>query len=57
MLLSGEATNEIYLFSESGIIIDGGEKNQYYSRVRSTSVNADIFTTRDEIYLVSAENK
>ena len=31
-----------------------GEKNQYFSKVRSTSENADIFTTRDEIYFVFA---
>ena len=30
-------------------------KKQYFSRVRSTSENADISTTRDEIYLVFAE--
>ena len=35
--------------------IECGEKNQYFSRVRSTSENADIFTARDEIYLVFAE--
>ena len=34
-----------------------GEKNQYFSRVRSTSENADIFTAQDEIYLVFAEKK
>ena len=34
-----------------------GEKNQYLSRVRSTSENADIFTTRDEIYFVFAVKK
>ena len=33
--------------------IECGEKNQYFSRVRSE--NADIFTARDEIYLVFAE--
>ena len=33
------------------------KKNQYFSRVRSTSENADIFTTRDEIYLVFAVKK
>ena len=32
--------------------IECGEKKQYFSRVCSTSENADIFTTRDEIYLV-----
>ena len=32
-------------------------KNQYFSRVRSTSENADIFTARDEIYSVFAEKK
>ena len=37
--------------------IECGEKNQYFSRVRSTSENADIFTTRDEIYLVFAVKK
>ena len=30
-------------------------KNQYFSQVRSTSENADIFPARDEIYLVFAE--
>ena len=37
--------------------IECGEKNQYFSRVRSTSENADIFTAQDEIYLVFAEKK
>ena len=37
--------------------IECGEKNQYFSRVRSTSENADIFTARDEIYLVFAKKK
>ena len=37
--------------------IECGEKNQYFPRVRSTSENADIFTTRAEIYLVFAEKK
>ena len=37
--------------------IECSEKNQYFSRVRSTSENADIFTARDEIYLVFAEKK
>ena len=37
--------------------IECGEKIQYFSRVRSTSENADIFTTRDEIYLVFAVKK
>ena len=31
--------------------------NQYFSQVRSTSENTDIFTTRDEIYLVFTEKK
>ena len=30
---------------------------KYFSRVRSTSENADIFTARDEIYLAFAEKK
>ena len=33
------------------------EKNQYFSRVRSTSENADIFTALDEIYFVFAVKK
>ena len=33
------------------------KKNQYFSRERSTSENADIFTARDEIYLVFAKKK
>ena len=37
--------------------IECREKNQYFSRVLSTSENADIFTARDEIYLVFAEKK
>ena len=48
LLFSGEY--QIYL-------IECGEKNQYFSRVRSTSENADIFTTRDEIYFVFAVKK
>ena len=37
--------------------IECGEKNQYFSRVRSTSENVDIFTARDEIYFVFAVKK
>ena len=37
--------------------IERGEKNQYFSRVRSTNENADIFTARDEIYLVFTSKK
>ena len=37
--------------------IECGENYQYYSRVRSTSENADIFTARDEIYFVFAVKK
>ena len=33
------------------------KKISIFSRVRSTSENADIFTARDEIYLVFAEKK
>ena len=33
------------------------KKNQYFSRVRSTSENADIFTALDEIDLVFARKK
>ena len=38
-------------------ISSSGENNQYFSRVRSTSENADIFTARDEMYLVLPEKK
>ena len=37
--------------------IECGKKNQYFSRVRSTSENADIFTARDEIYFVFTVKK
>ena len=37
--------------------IQCGGKNQYFSGVRSTSENADIYTGRDEIYLVFSEKK
>ena len=37
--------------------IEFGEKNQYFSRVCSTSEKADIFIARDEIYLVFAKKK
>ena len=37
--------------------IECGEKNQYFSRMRSTSENADIFTARDEIHSVFAKKK
>ena len=33
------------------------KKKQYFSRVRSTSENADIFTARDEIYFVFCGKK
>ena len=33
------------------------KKNQYFSRVRSTSENADIFTTQNAIYFVFALKK
>ena len=45
LLFSGEY--QIYF-------IECGEKNLNFSRVRSTSENADVFTTRDEIYFVFA---
>ena len=48
LLFSGEY--QIYF-------IECGEKNQYFSRVRSTSENADIFTTRDKIHFVFAVKK
>ena len=50
---------DIYFFEVNTKYISssGVKKNQYFSQVRSTSENADIFTTRDEIYLVFAEKK
>ena len=33
------------------------KKNQYFSRVRSTSENADIFTARDQIYFIECGEK
>ena len=48
----------IYFFEVNQIYyIECGGKIHYFSRVRSTSENADIFTARDEIYLVFAEKK
>ena len=49
--------NRMFLFCLSIYFIECGEKNQYLSRVRSTSKNADIFTAKDEIYLVFAKKK
>ena len=37
--------------------IECGEKNQYFLQVLSTSENVDIFTERDEIYLVFTPKK
>ena len=37
--------------------IESGEKKQYFSRVRSMSENAEIFTEGDDIYLVLDEKK
>ena len=50
---------DIYFFEVNTKYISSSalKKNQYFSRVRSTSENADIFTARDEIYLVFAEKK
>ena len=53
-----EYIEDIYFFEVNTKYISSSEvKNQYFSRVRSTSENADIFTARDEIYLVFAEKK
>ena len=52
--ISSSAVKKISIFHEC---VECGEKNQYFSRVHSTSENADIFTARDEIYLVFAEEK
>ena len=50
---------DIYFFEVNAKYISSSavKKNQYFSRVRSTSENADIFTARDEKYLVFAEKK
>ena len=50
---------DIYFFEVNTKYISSSavKKNQYFSRVRSTSENADIFTSRDKIYLVFAEKK
>ena len=54
LFANNEYIEDIYFFE---VNTKCGEKNQYFSRVRSTSENADIFTARDEIYLVFAEKK
>ena len=44
---------DIYFFEvNTKYVSSSAVKNQYFSRVRSTSENADIFTTQDEIYFV-----
>ena len=50
---------DIYFFEVSTKYISSSavKKSVFFSRVRSTSENADIFTARDEIYLVFAEKK
>ena len=50
---------DIYFFEVNTKYISSSavKKNQYFSRVRSTSENADIFTARDEIYFVFAVKK
>ena len=48
---------DIYFFEVNTKYISSSamKKISIFSRVRSTSENPDIFTTRDEIYLVFAE--
>ena len=49
---------EIYFFEVNTKYISlSGLKKSYFSRVHSTSENADIFTTQDKIYLVFAPKK
>ena len=50
---------DIYFFEVNTKYISSSavKKNQYFSQVRSTSENADIFNAQDEIYLVFAEKK
>ena len=50
---------DIYFFEVNTKYISSSavKKNQYFSRVRSTSENADTFTARDEIYFVFAVKK
>ena len=49
----------IYFFEVNTKYISSSavKKISFFSRVRSTSENADIFNARDEIYLVFAEKK
>ena len=48
---------DIYFFEVNTKYIPSSavKKNQYFSRVHSTSENADIFTAGDKIYLVFAK--
>ena len=50
---------DIYFFEVNTKYISSSavKKISIFSRVRSTSENADIFTTRDEIYFVFAVKK
>ena len=50
---------DIYFFEVNTKHISSSavKKKQYFSRVRSTSENADIFTARDVIYFVFAVKK
>ena len=55
-----EYIEDIYFFDvNTKYISSSAVKKSVFSRVRSTSENADIFTARDEIYtyLVFAEKK
>ena len=50
---------DIYFFEVNTKYISSSavKKISFFSRVRSMSENADIFTAQDEIYLVFAERK
>ena len=50
---------DIYFFEVNTKYISSSavKKSVFFSRVRSTSENADIFTARDEIYLVFDEKR
>ena len=59
ILFISKYIEDIYFFEVNTKYISSSavKKNQLFSRVRRTSENADIFTARDEIYLVFAEKK
>ena len=56
--VSKKQIEDIYFFEVNNkYILLSGVKKSVVLRLRNTSENADIFTTRDEIYLVFAKKK